>query len=157
MWQTGGDGGVTREKAVKLAETFNECGITATSDTLYYRHVCYADNMNNVVVNYNGDLYKCTAREFDPATREGILHEDGCTEWNERYYNRMKIKYASHACRECNIMPICNGGCSQNKLERNDLENCPYDLSEADKHDMIIGALYKKVFNQLISHPHHAD
>lgn len=153
VWQTGGDGGTTRNKAVKLVEAFKASGFAATSDTLYHRHVCYADNSNNIVVNYNGDLYKCTAREFDSATREGVLHGDGNVEWNERYNNRMKVRYAVRACRECSIMPICNGGCSQNKLERNDIHNCPYRRSESEKRHMIIGALYDKVFSQLISYP----
>ena len=38
---------------------------------------CYADRVNCIVVNYNGDLYKCTARDFIPENREGFLDREG--------------------------------------------------------------------------------
>ena len=38
---------------------------------------CYADRANSVIVNYNGDVYKCTACDFAKTKREGKLNEDG--------------------------------------------------------------------------------
>jgi len=32
---------------------------------------------NSVIVNYNGDVYKCTACDFAKTKREGKLNEDG--------------------------------------------------------------------------------
>lgn len=145
VWQTMGKDDETREKVSKLVEIFKDSGFTASCDTIYHRHVCYADCPNSIVVNYNGDLYKCTAREFDPATREGVLTEDGSVIWNERFSKRMEIKYANIACRKCKIMPICNGGCSQNKLDRDDFLTCPYARSEAEKQDMVMGAFYERI------------
>ena len=38
---------------------------------------CYADKENCIVINYNGDIYKCTANDFLPEKKEGILNSMG--------------------------------------------------------------------------------
>lgn len=78
---------------------------------------CYADRRNAFVVNYNGDLYQCTARKFAPEDREGVLHEDGTIEHNERYRTRMASRFSNPECMECAIYPICKT-CTQKRLER---------------------------------------
>lgn len=45
---------------------------------------CYGDHANHFIVNYNGDLYKCSARDFTKENREGVLTSDGDLEWNEK-------------------------------------------------------------------------
>lgn len=81
------------------------------------RNRCYADNPNHIVVNYNGHIYNCTARDFTNTNREGLLTDDGAIKWETRYYERRKVVYGNNTCRKCRIFPICHGGCSQNKLE----------------------------------------
>ena len=71
---------------------------------------CYADKKNTVVVNYNGDLYKCTARDFVSKNREGTLTADGDIHWNDKYKKRLSIGH---------------GGCSQMKLETTVAGTCP--------------------------------
>lgn len=77
---------------------------------------CYADNENSVVVNYNGDVYNCTARDFKPEEREGFLNEEGIIVYNEKHYRRMEARFSNQNCLSCKIFPICNI-CSQKKLE----------------------------------------
>ena len=146
VWQTSGSRADTKVKAQEIANIFTKGGFRTETDVIYHRHVCYADRENSVVVNYNGDVFKCTAREFTPSSREGILTADGIIEFNERYSRRMEVKYASPACRECNIMPICNAGCSQNKLERRSTDFCPLGKTSEDKIAYLRGALAKKIF-----------
>ena len=134
-----------RTKADEMMAVFRENGFPAGSDSTYYRYVCYGDRANHAVINYNGDVYKCTAREFSPATREGILTRDGNIEWNERFHRRMAVKYSDPVCRGCRIMPICNGGCAQNKLERGIVDSCPMGRSDADKAEYLVKALDRKL------------
>lgn len=97
---------------------------------------CYADKRNSVVVNYNGDIYKCTARDFTKASREGFINEDGSLVWeNNSLEKRMSIKFKNKPCLTCKIMPICNGGCSQAAIESGDTDYCVYygDENEKDK------------------------
>ena len=148
VWQSGNED--TRNQALSVIHTFQNAGISTSSDILYNRHHCYADRENNIVVNYNGDIFKCTAREFSPSAREGILNRDGTLSLNERYHKRMALKYSSPICKSCSIMPLCNGHCSQSKLERELSDSCPMGYDESSKKDVLIGALYQTVFNKTI-------
>lgn len=146
LWQTADNGSEAKSKATNLAEIFNAGGYKTQTDIIYHRHVCYADCENSIVVNYNGDVYKCTAREFAPATREGQLTPDGNVEWNDRFAKRMHVKYADKTCLNCDIMPICNSGCSQNKLERDITGKCPLGRNDEDKYKYLYEALLRKIF-----------
>lgn len=39
------------------------------------RNSCYADKENEAVINYNGNVYKCNARDFTDESKEGFLDE----------------------------------------------------------------------------------
>lgn len=148
VWQTIDDNQESqiRHRVEKVAAFFHESGFESNSEHTYYRYVCYGDRTNHAVVNYNGDLYKCTAREFSPSTREGVLTHDGELKWNSRFTDRMAIKYADKACRECSIMPVCNGGCSQNKIERHSSDLCPKGMVDTTKHHYLLMALKQHLY-----------
>lgn len=141
VWQDRESRSETLEKADEISGLFKEEGLGVEYDNSFRRQNCYADASNCVVLNYNGDLFKCTARDFKTEIREGLLHSDGILEWNERFYQRMSVKYANTDCRNCSILPICNGGCSQNKLEKVEKEHCYRGLSEEEKGDLIVKRL----------------
>lgn len=101
------------------------------------RSSCYADKKNQATINYNGEVFKCTARDFESKSREGILNNIGIIEWNEKYENRMNSKFKNPPCLQCKILPICNGGCSQQALEHNGKEYCIHDFDENKKLDII--------------------
>lgn len=97
---------------------------------------CYADSENDVVINYNGDIYNCTARDFNPLSREGILKNDGVIVYNEHHIKRMHSRYNYKSCHNCIIFPICNV-CSQKKLEMPPSSGCLRKFSEAEKKHLI--------------------
>lgn len=101
----------------KIRNNFEAAGFDVGSDDVHFHHVCYADSPRHAVINYNGDVFKCTARDFATESREGRLNNEGRIEWNEKFFQRMAIKYSNEACRNCVILPICNGSCTQNKIE----------------------------------------
>jgi uncharacterized protein len=88
------------------------------------RNSCYADKKNEAVINYNGDVYKCNARDFTEDKKEGILNESGIIIWNERHEVRKKSLLKNKRCKSCSILPICGGGCSQVSLENNGFDYC---------------------------------
>lgn len=107
-------------------------------DTL--RNSCYADKKNSVVINYNGDIFKCTARDFSTKNREGYLTENGELFWeNDSLNKRMNSKFKNRPCLECKILPLCNGGCSQTALESlaANREYCVYSWDETEKEKVI--------------------
>ncbi|MDR3271869.1 MAG: radical SAM protein [Flavobacteriaceae bacterium] len=96
---------------------------------------CYADKQNSAVINYNGDIYKCTARDFLPKNCAGYLSKDGDLIWeNDHLEKRMNAKFHNKPCLSCRILPLCNGGCSQHAiehLEKGD-EYCVYFSDERE-------------------------
>lgn len=109
------------------------------------RNSCYADKINNATINYNGDVFKCTARDFSPASREGVLIESGEINWNQTFEERMDIKFKNKPCLKCSIMPLCNGGCSQHALENKDKDYCVYDFDEIQKNEIVLKKLVRLV------------
>lgn len=122
----------------KIKKQFCDEGFNVTTDNIYHRHCCYADRENSIVVNYDGNIFNCTAREFRPELSEGKLTANGDLELNELYKRRMQTKYSNVACLSCRILPICNGGCSQKKIESGDSIHCIRNMSEDVKEQYIV-------------------
>lgn len=154
VWQTVNSDKEIKDKANRLAALYVKNGINASTDNTFTRYVCYADRPSSCIINYDGDVYKCTAREFDPMIREGVLKSGGDIEWNNRYSRRLTCRYSNQVCNECNIMPICNGGCSQHKIERDNITGCPEGMDCAAKNNYLVGwlktMLYKTQTNNHI-------
>lgn len=105
-------------------------------DTSFYR--CYADRKNSVVVNYNGDVYNCTARDFNPEHREGYLTGEGKIIYNKRHHERMRVRFSNKNCLNCIIFPICNI-CSQDRLALQGVEKqCLRSYSDQDKEKILL-------------------
>lgn len=117
-----------------IVSTFNEKGISASK--MDFRGFCYADKRNGCLVNYNGDIYKCTARDFSQTPRDGFINEDGILIWENNSLNkRMESKFQNQPCKDCRIFPLCHGGCSTNSLE---LQNyCLHNFSEEEKDEVV--------------------
>lgn len=117
----------------------------ALSDAI--RNSCYADKKNQSTINFNGDVFKCTARDFKKENREGELLDDGTILWNEKFYERMDIKFRNKPCLSCKILPLCNGGCSQHAIENKDEDYCIHNFNEELKlklvKDKFLYNLYK--------------
>lgn len=75
---------------------------------------CYADTENNIVVNYNGDVFNCTARDFTTENSEGVLNSDGTITYNHKHLMRMNSRFSIKECLDCIIFPICDV-CTQKK------------------------------------------
>lgn len=146
VWQVSEDE-VMSERVRSLIRLVRDIGFVAEEGAIpdSVRHSCYADKINHATINYNGDVYKCTARNFSPDSKEGILNEDGRIEWNSKFYKRMDIKFKNKPCLECPIMPLCNGGCSQHAIENEGKDYCVYDFDESKKKEIVV----KKLMNIL--------
>jgi len=117
-----------------LEKIFRDAGFKVISSVLNSTGRCYADDDNNVVINYDGQIFKCTARDFVTENSEGYITDKGELCWNERHYKRVSIVYGNNNCKKCKIYPLCHGGCSQQKLEVKKLENiCIKNYTEEDK------------------------
>ena len=113
VWQTEDINPTDLEHTVNA---FTKMGIEA-KPTLY-GEFCYGDKRNSVIVNYNGDLYKCTAVDFFNTPREGYITSAGELLWeNNNLENRLSRIFSNKACLNCRIFPLCHGGCSTRPLK----------------------------------------
>jgi len=124
----------------KNVEMIKEQGFNVKSSSYNCENVrgsCYADKRNSAVINYNGDVFKCTARDFKTENRSGYLNENGEIVWeNDSLEHRMQVKFHNKPCFTCRILPICNGGCTQQSLEnfgQRDYCIFGFDKREIDK------------------------
>lgn len=101
------------------------------------RNSCYADKENEAVINYNGNVYKCNARNFTSGNSEGYLDESGNIIWNDLHELKKSSKMSNHKCLSCSIFPICGGGCSQISYDNRKCNYCVNDNPDIIK-DMIV-------------------
>lgn len=150
VWQDGDDLGELTNDV--LAE-FQKEGLYVDAPYKFPNNVissCYGDKKNSVVVNYNGDIYKCTARDFTKKNRMGYLAEDGRLIWeNDLDTIRLDSKFKNKPCLSCFMMPVCNGGCSQHAVEHGaeEEEYCIYDFDEDKKQQLVLDKFNFKYAN----------
>lgn len=127
---------------------FKTIGLISTSrdETDSFKTPCYADKKNHATINYNGEVFKCTARDFKSAIKEGDLLESGEIKWNNKYFKRLEAKIKNEPCFNCKILPICGGGCSQISLENEGKNYCVKDFDESKKIQIV-----KNRFKNLVS------
>lgn len=152
IWQDGA-------KELEIGPTmklFREGGFEVTSPLLdldYLHNPCYADNANQLLINYNGDVYKCTARDFSKESRLGILKDDGSVVWmQDTPKNRITNILPHQICSTCSIFPLCGGGCIQKRQEQKD-NVCIYGIDEQKKQDIILNRFYNYVVKKQVQIP----
>jgi uncharacterized protein len=113
-----------------------------------FKKPCYADRENEVVINFNGDIYKCTARDFSKENSYGFIDDNGKLNWNDKIETWKKLKIQSKACQSCRILPLCGGGCHQINLELLGTDSCQMGYSEEKKDEIILTRLENLFFHE---------
>ena len=125
----------------RLIKLFHDSGFHVTYHRIYNsaRFPCYGDKRNSLLVNYDGNVFSCTARNFTSERSEGHILADGSIQWNgSRKEQRIASKFNRTKCHQCHIAPICGGGCTQHALETEDETQCPQGLDEEGIQKMIL-------------------
>lgn len=144
VWQEQESGELFKKREM-LKDFITETGIKSNINSFYGDSIspCYADYDNNIVINYNGDVFKCTARDFKPEHRLGYLEMSGNIIYNENHTLR-KTKRLTRQCRTCRLLPICTI-CLQQRVESID-GNCPNPVMRENVADNI-----KKYFYDVVN------
>jgi uncharacterized protein len=134
----------TKTHIENCIELFNEANI-ATSHK-YHDFVwnsCYADKKNEAVINYNGDVYKCTARDFSTSNRVGYLSDIGEIIWDKE---KLKVeRFSKPQCHNCRIAPICGGGCFQRHKENPTTSTCLLGYDDAEIDNIVLNKFYDDI------------
>ncbi len=110
-----------RQLLQEAKEEFKAAGFY--SDFWAYRPLsfkcCYADNYNYYAINYNGKVFKCTARDYSDKLVIGNLQPSGMIDWNEGLLGKMykKATFEHEECEKCKMLPLCMRPCIQKNYE----------------------------------------
>lgn len=136
VWQINEDK-INSKKIFEIISYINTKGFKVNYPHLEISSPCYADSFNQAVVNYDGKIYKCTARDFTKHAADGELIENGMIIWNlDKRLNR-HYKNIQSICRDCKLLPACSGICSQLCLEHEN-QKCHLENSNFTKDDFVI-------------------
>jgi len=82
-------------------------------------YTCKAERFNQLVVNYDGKVFKCTGRNFTDELSDGVIKENGDVQWKPGRLGRRigKATFENHLCLNCEMLPQCMGPCSQKQIE----------------------------------------
>ena len=147
VWQNANEGNISSMLNENIKTIRNKGFIVKNNNLNNVFESCYADKRNSVVINYNGDIYKCTARDFTKNNRVGYIDDFGDLIWcNNHLEKRMNIKFKNKSCFSCKLLPICNGGCSQHALENFGNDYCIIKENEIEKINIISNKIEEIIF-----------
>ncbi|MDE6027668.1 MAG: radical SAM protein [Muribaculaceae bacterium] len=116
------------------------------------RYPCYGDKKDYLLINYNGDVFGCTARDFTTQNRIGFLDESGEVVYEEAKFEQRKAsKFSKPVCKKCRIAPICGGGCAQKSYESRQGSECTLGYTEEEKDNIVINILDWAISNNVNS------
>ena len=126
---------------------FDDAGIHTSHNVHdYIWNSCYADKKNQLVINYNGYIYKCTARDFNDVNKVGILSDGGTVDWEREKIDRWSnIRFTNPECRKCRIGAICAGGCTQRHIELSGQNVCQFGYSDREKDNVVLNHFYNHI------------
>lgn len=148
VWQTYSTKEQTGETKKFLKENENvlrENGFNVSYNHNYFvfaGHVCYADRKNYANINYDGNVFRCTARDYSPQNSFGYLNEKGEVIWDDEKLLNIDSKpyFDNKKCLECKYLPICGGPCFQKALSaiKNSENFCTKILLDSDVETFIV-------------------
>jgi len=115
--------------------------------TINKEKVCYVDKLFHLEMNWDGKIYKCTARGYDDKYVVGKINDSGKIDWKpESLMNHFSTStFDNRMCIKCKLLPICMGPCVQKVIEskENNIKNmCYLNFTEISVKEYII-RMYK--------------
>lgn len=81
----------------------------------YYNQgkLCFAERLNQLVINYDGLVFKCTTIDrFNKENSFGFLDETGNVYWDVTKLARVSRNLQLDCCKTCRSYPDCYGPCN---------------------------------------------
>lgn len=91
-----------------------------SSFAVFRGKLCYADSLNYANINYDGNVYRCTANEYSLQNRLGYLNDKGDIVWVKKdIMDKVdeKTTFDNEMCLKCKNLAICGGLCFNHRLE----------------------------------------
>ena len=96
---------------------------------------CYADRDSSMIVNGEGEIFKCSVSNFESKDRLGKLSADGKIAWDIERVNRWKSAngFDDSCCQKCKYLPLCMGGCRAQRLGGGRSDECMQPFEHIDQ------------------------
>jgi len=110
---------VSADKTADIYKQVAEDGwvVFPNVDNMQCMGFCHAEYPNRYIIDIQGNLYRC-GELFNPEEAIGEISNDGrlCLnqDKSELFVNKTPLDFPE--CKNCNILPICMGGCSLKRL-----------------------------------------
>ncbi len=143
----------TENKIKQIRKLFRNEGFVVLANYIphHSKDSCYGDKINHLLINFNGDVYGCTARDFNHENRLGYLNEDGTIYYDsEKLKLRNNSKLSKNICATCRIAPLCGGGCKQRAYETLNIDECTFGYSEDEKDRIILNIFEHSFINNTL-------
>jgi len=74
---------------------------------------CYSDRFHHYAINYDGNVFKCTAQDYGEDKIIGRINPDGEISWNTKLLTELfsHSTFDNERCLSCKSLPICMGPC----------------------------------------------
>lgn len=144
VWQTSSKKEISNSLLKSVIDKFLLHDFSVSYMNLYRRNYsCKSSKNKQAVISYDGNVFKCSGRDFNEQTKEGHLLNDGTIEWEtDKQMKRLSIcTFDNDTCRTCRLLPLCWGPCNQKLLETKDgniNHYCQLKLMELSLNDYVI-------------------
>lgn len=140
------------ELLLKAKQDFEDAGFH-TLNFMYSRKqnkCCYADSFYHRVINYDGKVFKCSARDYADELSIGSIGKNGEMILNHNILSVMfsDIPFRNEKCLNCKILPICYGPCIQNYYDAKigkGIIRCRYDCTEVSFEKYVINKAMREL------------
>ena len=79
---------------------------------------CYAEREHQYIVNFNGDVFKCSVGDFSASERVGFINSEGVlVQEREKWDDWFSMELFEDHCEHCSFLPLCMGGCRKDRIE----------------------------------------
>lgn len=122
VWQKATFAKALSPKIEAFKDKAKDLGYAIRSDDMSIQCTsCYVENVDQYVINYDLNVYKCTARDFSPKDAIGRINSEGRflpTSLYHRYYIEPS-PFINAQCLSCEVLPscLCAFSCIQQKIE----------------------------------------
>ena len=138
VWQYKDDAHSYTKILSEKMKTFAKMGYKKTSFKLECSP-CYTENMKQYVINYDLNVYKCTARKFQQNYSIGKILPNGDFCPNPHFYDFFQpASIQAEKCLKCYLLPSCLGNCIQKNIEKQPIQCSPENLLEQVKQKVLL-------------------
>lgn len=122
VWQTMDKATDNNTYLIDNIHKLRDMGLKVITNNIYSpkrTHACYADRYNFAHINYDGNVYKCTAQDYSEEYAVGKLSDKGEIDWKPGILDRMheRANFENKMCLECKKLPLCGGPCVKKVMQ----------------------------------------